>query len=57
MLRSWDRMVVPLPFTRALFLYGQPIVVPREGDVEEWRQRVEQALNALEREADELIKQ
>ena len=30
-------MVVPLPFTRALFLYGEPIVVPRDGDIEEWR--------------------
>ena len=55
MLRSWDRMVVPIPFTRAVFLYGQPIVVPREGNVEEWRKRVEDALNELEHEADELV--
>jgi lysophospholipid acyltransferase (LPLAT)-like uncharacterized protein len=45
-------MVVPLPFTRAIFLYGDPIVVPRDGDVEEWRQRVEDALNALARDAE-----
>lgn len=46
-------MVVPMPFTRAIYLYGEPIVVPREGDVEEWRQRIEDAMNTLEREAEE----
>jgi lysophospholipid acyltransferase (LPLAT)-like uncharacterized protein len=51
-------MVVPRPFTRAIYLYGAPIEVPREGDVQEWRGRVEQALNELadeaERDFDEL---
>jgi len=51
-LRSWDRMVIPLPFTRALFLYGEPIVVPREGGMEEWRTRVEERMNALADEAE-----
>ena len=48
-------MVIPAPFTRAVFLYGEPIVVPREGNVEEWRKRIEDALNALEREAEEIV--
>ena len=46
-------MVVPIPFTRAAFVYGEPIIVPRDGDKEEWRLRVEVALNALNREAEE----
>ncbi|HEY2094548.1 MAG TPA: hypothetical protein VGJ81_22030, partial [Thermoanaerobaculia bacterium] len=58
LLRSWDRMVIPLPFTRALFLYGEPILVPRDGDVEEWRLRIEERMNNLadsaEREFDAL---
>lgn len=45
-------MVVPYPFTRAIFVYGDPIHVPRDGDVEEWRLRVEQAMNALADEAE-----
>jgi lysophospholipid acyltransferase (LPLAT)-like uncharacterized protein len=45
-------MVVPYPFTRALFLYGEPIVVPRDGDVEEWRVKVEEAINELALEAE-----
>ncbi|MEO6486328.1 MAG: hypothetical protein ABIO78_00130 [Thermoanaerobaculia bacterium] len=45
-------MVVPLPFSRIIYLYGDPIVVPRDGDVEEWRVRVENAMNDLAVEAD-----
>ena len=46
-------MIVPLPFSRAIYLYGDPIEVPRRGDVEEWRGRVERALNELAAIADE----
>ena len=46
-------MLVPLPFTKALFLYGAPISVPREGDVERERARVEAAMRELERTADD----
>jgi lysophospholipid acyltransferase (LPLAT)-like uncharacterized protein len=46
-------MLIPLPFTRAIFLYGEPIFVPRDADVEEWRGMVEQRLNALADEAEE----
>lgn len=45
-------MVVPLPFSRAVFLYGEPMFVPRDADVEEWRVKVEQAMNALADEAE-----
>jgi len=46
-------MVVPYPFTRAIFLYGEPIVVPRHGDTEEWRLRIEQTMNSLADEAEQ----
>ena len=45
-------MVVPYPFSRAIFLYGEPLYVPRDGDIEEWRLRVERALNELADEAE-----
>ena len=50
-LRSWDKMRIPIPFTRAVYLYGNAIVVPRDGDVEEWRIKVEQAMNELSERA------
>ncbi|HUP49026.1 MAG TPA: hypothetical protein VNA04_09590 [Thermoanaerobaculia bacterium] len=40
-------MIAPYPFTRVIYLYGDPIEVPRNGDLKEWRGRVEGALNAL----------
>ena len=51
-------MVVPWPWTKVVFVYGEPITVPRDGDVEEWRLRVQNTLNELsdraESEFDEL---
>jgi len=54
-LRSWDRFVLALPFTRGVFLWGEPIEVSRTGDeraLEASRRLVEDRLNALTREAD-----
>ena len=49
-------MVWPWPFTKSVYVYGEPIHVPRDGDVEEWRLKVEEALNALAEEAEQLVK-
>ena len=48
-------MVVPLPFSRALYLYGAPMLVPRDGDTEEWRQRLEVTMNELADDAERLV--
>ena len=45
-------MVVPWPFTRAIFLYGTPISVPRDGEVEAWREEIERSMNELSAEAE-----
>ena len=50
-LRSWDRMVVPLPFGRGILVCGKPIQVPRQG----WQKalpEIEAALNAAADRAD-----
>lgn len=51
-LRSWDQMIVPRPFTKAVFVYGPPIAVPRDGDVEEWRLKIEKEMNDLAEQAE-----
>ena len=46
---------MPRPFCRGLFLYGDPIEVPRDLDAEgeeACRLRIEEALDALTDEAD-----
>jgi len=50
-LRSWDRMVVPLPFARGVLVVGPPIM-PDRRDPEAAIPAIEAALNAVSDEAD-----
>lgn len=52
--RSWDRTVIPQPFSRIDYYYGEPILVPADikaDGLEEYRLLLEQRLNALYAEA------
>ena len=54
-LRTWDRMVLPLPFGRGVLVCGEPIAVPRGG----WAESVtliEAALTGVAEQADLLCK-
>ena len=54
-LGTWDRFVVPLPFTRGVIVWGDPIYVPRDADtagVDAARFAVENGLNAATVAAD-----
>jgi lysophospholipid acyltransferase (LPLAT)-like uncharacterized protein len=57
-LGSWDRFLLPLPFTRGVFTWSGPIDVPKDADkamLESKRLEVEEALNATGRQCDELM--
>jgi hypothetical protein len=57
-LGSWDRFVIPLPFTRGVIVWGEPIYIAREADaaaLETARLTVEAGLNAVTRAADEAM--
>ncbi len=56
-LRSWDGTMVPMPFSKLMYVYGEPITVPRDADVEEWRKRLEDALNAATEEAERMVRE
>lgn len=54
-LKTWDRFVLPWPFSRGVLLFGEPIAVPQERSLqalEETRKQVEDSLIALTQEAD-----
>ena len=54
-LGTWDRLVVPAPFSRGVFLWGKPIRVAGDADadaIERARLEIEGALSALSAEAD-----
>jgi lysophospholipid acyltransferase (LPLAT)-like uncharacterized protein len=52
--RSWDRFIVPLPFTDVVIAIGEPYEVPREisvGDLSPACRELERRLAGLERQA------
>lgn len=54
--RSWDRFLVPLPFTRGIALIGAPLDLSDTGENRERaRRRVEDALTELTDSADRLL--
>jgi len=49
-LRSWDRLIIPLPFARIVFQMARPLTVPRaatDTEVEALRRELEARLNAI----------
>jgi hypothetical protein len=53
---SWDQLLVPLPFSRVVYLVGQPIRVPADASteqLEEKRQALEHSLITLTTQADQ----
>lgn len=53
-LKSWDRFMIPYPFSRVIFIAGAPIMIDREANTETMRQRIESVMNSLTAQADEL---
>jgi len=56
---SWDRFMVPYPWSRGLYLWGAPIWVPRDSDeqaLEAACRELETVLNRLTVQADEACK-
>ncbi|HNK16077.1 MAG TPA: hypothetical protein PLZ20_16015, partial [Nitrospira sp.] len=52
---SWDRFIMPYPFSRGIFLMGPPIWVSQDAsadELERLRRELEETLNRLTIEAD-----
>ncbi len=56
LMRAWDRYMIPLPFSRVVWIYGEPITIPADARSEEdqrlWAERVGAAITALEEQAE-----
>lgn len=55
-LNSWDRLVIPRPFSRARAVYSPPLVFPRRldrDDLERCRGTIEDLMNQLSEEAEQ----
>ncbi len=51
-LRSWDGFLVPCPFARAIFIYGEPLEVSPHSNLEEKRRELEKRLAEVTQTAD-----
>jgi lysophospholipid acyltransferase (LPLAT)-like uncharacterized protein len=54
-LRSWDRYLAPLPFSRNVVAYGEAFAIPREMSDEEAAAAIASALDEATRQADEAM--
>jgi hypothetical protein len=57
--RSWDKMQLPKLFTRGVFIYGEPIIVPRKLDkkrIDLYSIKLKDSLNKISDEADNYFK-
>ena len=57
-LKSWDRMMIPKPFSRASLFLTAPFAVPSnltEGQIEEWRNRLQGDLDRARMSAEEML--
>jgi len=58
-LKSWDRFMIPWPFSRVAVIFGDPVYVRRdltENQLEEKRIELEQRLNEITKRADDYFK-
>lgn len=56
--RSWDRMRIPAPASKAAICYGEAILVPPKltaAELDAWRKQVEDAITRVSRQAETLV--
>ncbi len=53
--KAWDRFHVPLPFSRAAIVYGEPMSVEEGDDLKETADLLKQRLDKITEEADRLV--
>jgi lysophospholipid acyltransferase (LPLAT)-like uncharacterized protein len=52
-LSSWDRFTIPLPFSRCVYVFGDPIPVLKSDDPESAAALAEERLDSVTTEADQ----
>ena len=55
-LGSWDRYMIPKPFSRARWIYGEPFYVAPDEPMESAQQRLTDEINRLQAEAEQAVR-
>lgn len=54
-LNTWDRFIIPFPFTKGAIVFGEQINAQKGNDTEETRALLEQRLNEITQHAEQLV--
>lgn len=57
-LKTWDKLIIPLPFSRGAMIWGEPLAVPRDADetqMADLHRKLEGELNRVSAEADGMM--
>lgn len=49
---SWDKMIVPRPFSRGVVVFGEPLLISPDEDRNDARVRIQESLNGITEKAD-----
>jgi lysophospholipid acyltransferase (LPLAT)-like uncharacterized protein len=55
--QSWDRFLLPYPWGRAVYIYGEPLVYGRHETMDDFLSRLKVAMDATNRKAGEHLRQ
>lgn len=58
-LNSWDNFIIPAPFSKGVFVWGEPVIVSKDADkrtLGSKKEELEKELNRLTEEAEKLCK-
>lgn len=56
-LKSWDKFIIPKPFSRAVFIYGEPLRIPVEGgDDKVYLRKIQEELDRVTQIAEGFFK-
>ncbi|MFH1715251.1 MAG: lysophospholipid acyltransferase family protein [Elusimicrobiota bacterium] len=53
--KTWDKYRIPVPFSKAAYMYGEPIEIKKGDDLEEKRKELNASLNKVTKELDDKI--
>ena len=52
-LKSWDGFIIPKPFSRAVFVYGEPILIPKSGgDDKKFTEQIQKEMDRVTQAAE-----
>lgn len=54
-LKTWDRFIIPFPFTKGAIVFGEPIETSRGDDVDAMRSLLETRLNEATKRAEQIV--